>query len=224
MTDEWLRAAMPAVEQGLLASLPPPEDCDHVFSPAFVRKMRPLLRRQAHPALYALARRAAGLFLASLLGASAWLAVDTDARASFFQWVREVYQTHIVYRFAGEVVGEDLPVYRPAWVPEGYEEVATTDGMIIYCSDQTNRTADFTYGPMQEGSALYVVDTDKAIIKDVEVNGLPGEFYLSTDTTISNSLLWMDESLNQCFSISGFLTESDMLHMAESISLVKSTK
>ena len=45
-------------------------------------------------------RRVAAAFLAATVGVSVWLAVDTDARAAFVGWVRELYEHSIVYRVA----------------------------------------------------------------------------------------------------------------------------
>ncbi len=220
-TEELLRENAPLVREALLASLPDPEDCDHVFSRAFERKMRRLLRRQAHPLRYRAARRAAALFLASLLGVSAWLTVDTNARAAFFQWVREVYETHIVYRFTGEQA-EKTAVYRPGWVPEGYEEFKASANTVLY-TNKEGKLISFSYSPMQEGTPLYITDTDNVQIDTVEINEISGEFYLSMSPSLSNVLIWLDNDIEMYFHISGFLSKYDMLHMAESVFLLKST-
>lgn len=220
MNDDELRRAAIAARDAMLSSLPEPEDCEHDFSPAFEKKMRPLLRRSQHPVLYRAARQAAACFLALLVLSGVWLGVDTEARAAFFRWVREVLPTQIVYQFAGQPTA--CGVYRPAWVPEGYEEVDSWEGIVIYVNAQ-GKNLSLQYGPMQEGSALYVTDTDKTVLTSVDVNGIPGEFYLSTDPHISNSLLWLDEDAGMFFTISGFPEEDDILHMAESVYLLTST-
>lgn len=97
------------------------------------------------------------------------------------------------------------------------------DSSIGYVNEN-DQLLSFSYGPMQEGSGIAVTDTDQAVVKQVEINGISGEFYLSTDPTLSNSLIWLDETSGMFFSIGGFLDESDILHMAESIYLEESTK
>ena len=63
LTDEALRLAARQVCRAMAEALPAPEDCDHQFSPAFRRKMRPLLRRRRqHPIL----RRIAAAVLAAV--------------------------------------------------------------------------------------------------------------------------------------------------------------
>lgn len=225
LTDEMLRQAAPLARDAMLASLPEPEDCPADCSPRLRRRLDRMLRRQRHPALYRTVGQAAACFLAVLVLGGGWLAADQEARASFFQWTRQVYETQIVYRFAGE--GAKHGVYRVGWVPEGYtvwrENEASAFSTIIYVNAD-EKLLDFTYGPMQEGSGIAVTDTDQAVVKQVEINGIPGEFYLSTDPTLSNSLIWLDETSGMCFSIGGFLDEFDILHMAESIYLEESTK
>lgn len=215
LTDDMLRQAAPAVRQAMLDSLPAPDECRHLFSPVFERRMRPLLRRARHPALYRVVRQAAACLLTLLLLGGGWLAADTDARAAFLQWVREVYETQIIYRFAG-LPAERSGVYRSGWIPEGYTEFDVWDGGAVYVSGD-DRILAFEYGPMQEGSAVFVQNADKSIIKQVEVNGIPGELYLSTDPTLSNGILWIDADAGVCFTISGFLSEADILHMAKSV-------
>ena len=221
LTDQLLRQAAAETWAAMAASLPDPADCAAQPSPRFYRRMAPLLRRQRHPVFYGALRQAAACFLALLVLGGGWLTVDRDARAAFFRWAREVYQTQIVYRFMG--LPAEAGVYRPAWVPEGYAELDASDSTVVYYSE-TNGSLTFTFGPMQEGTSLYVIDTNKATLKHVEINGLPGELYLSTDPALRNALVWLDENNAMSFSISGFLNEADMLHMAESISLVNPTK
>ena len=72
----------------------------HEFSASFEKKIRKLRKRADHPYFYKTLHKAAAVILAILISGSAWLAVDTEARAAFFGWVREIYETYFVYRFA----------------------------------------------------------------------------------------------------------------------------
>ena len=225
ITDDMLRQSAAMARDAMLASLPEPEDCPADCSPRLRRQLARLLRRQRHPALYRTMGQIAACFLAVLALGGGWLAVDKEARAAFFQWSRQIYETQIVYRFAGEPVAGG--VYRLGWVPEGYTEWRVSDNpdlsFIVY-SNAEGKLLGFDYGPMQEGTALYVVETDEAVMYPVEVNGIPGEFYLYNDPEVSNTLVWLDEERGMYFSISGFLDQFDMLHMAESVYLEDSIK
>lgn len=220
LTDEMLRQAAPLARDAMLASLPEPEDCPADCSPRLRRRLDRMLRRQRHPVFYRAAGQIAACFLAVLVLGGGWLAADQEARASFFQWTRQVYETQIVYRFAGE--GAKHGVYRVGWVPEGYTVWKILDSSIGYVNEN-DQLLWFSYGSMQEGSSLYIVEADHATMYPVEINGIPGEFYVYDNDT-ANVLVWLDETSGMCFSIGGFLDEPDILHMAESIYLEESTK
>lgn len=220
ITDEMLRQAAPLARDAMLASLPEPEDCPADCSPRLRRRLDRMLRRQRHPALYRTVGQIAACFLAVLVLGGGWLEADQEARASFFQWTRQVYETQIVYRFAGEPA--EGGVYRVGWVPEGYTVWKILDSSIGYVNEN-DQLLWFSYGSMQEGSSLYIVEADHATMYPVEINGIPGEFYVYDNDT-ANVLVWLDETSGMCFSIGGFLDESDILHMAESIYLEESTK
>lgn len=220
LTEDMLRQSAAMARDAMLTSLPEPEDCPADCSPQLRRQLDRLLRRQRHPVLYRTMRQIAACFLAVLVLGGGWLTMDQEARASFFQWSRQVYESQTVFRFAGEPA--EHGVYRVGWVPAGYTEWRVLDFSIGYTNENGDILA-FSYGPMQDGAALCIVETDKAAMYPVEVNGIPGEFYLYDDPEVSNSLIWLDESIGMYFSIGGFLDEADMLHMAESIYLEEST-
>lgn len=220
VTDEMLMAAAQARE-ALLSSLPAPEECRHKFSFAFERKMRRLLKKQKTRLAYQLLQRAASIFLAALIGVSTWLAVDTEARAAFFRWCKEIYETHVVYRFSGEEPMQTA-AYRPTWLPRGYQEDSVFapiegSGSVVYKNDNGD-ILTFQYMPIQQGTVAAVVP-ETSIFKAVEINGLHGELYLESDPTKASVLAWFDDQGNLAFSISGCLPESDIMHMAGSVLL-----
>lgn len=218
--EDLLYENAPAARDALLSALPPEEECPPDFSPGFHRRLRRLTRRQRLPVLFRTLRQAAACFLALLVLGGAYLGADSQARAGFLRWGRQVYQTQIVYRFAGEA--EESGVYRPGWVPEGYTLAEAWNDTVLY-NDPSGRNLVFDYTLMQSGTALSIQDADKAIIKSADINGVSGELYLSTDASLPNVLIWLDEDAELVFGITGFLDESDMLHMAESVYLANST-
>lgn len=223
LTDDMLRQSAAAARDAMLASLPEPEDCPAACSPRLLRRLGRLLRRQRHPVLYRTMGQIAACFLAVLV-LGGWLSVDGGARAAVFRWARQVYETQTVFRFTGEPAGHG--VYRVGWVPEGYTEWRVSEGAVVtvYYVNADGEIADFSYGPMQEGTAIAITDTDQSVTKQVEINGFSGTLYLSTNPASSNVLIWLDEEQGMFFSISGLLDESDILHIAESICLEDSTK
>ena len=100
----------------------------HEFSASFEKKIRKLRKRADHPYFYKTLHKAAAVILAILISGSAWLAVDTEARAAFFGWVKEHYEMFFVYRFAGKSEEVTEPIqYQLELIPDGYSEKMTID-------------------------------------------------------------------------------------------------
>ena len=100
LTDEMLARAAKSVGETMLASLPDPEDCRHAFSPEFERSMERLIQKAKRKTrIRRCLQSIAVAALAVVIGLSAWLAVDTEARAAMVEWVRTVYEDSIVYEF-----------------------------------------------------------------------------------------------------------------------------
>ncbi|WP_367271221.1 DUF4367 domain-containing protein [uncultured Oscillibacter sp.] len=91
--------------------------------------------------------------------------------------------------------------------------------MSLYLSSGYSSTTSY----MQQGSALNIV-TEGVEVRDITVNGLEGQIFLSLDPKNDNTLTWIDPSANLQFIVDAFLNESDILHIAESVALVESTK
>lgn len=231
LSDEALKQAAASVRRAMLDSLPSPAECEHEFSPAFRDKMKKLiakyhLRRTIRKTM----QRAAMFVLAALLGVSAWLGVDAQAREAFFSWAREVYEEHIVYRFFGEPAAETLPAYRITWLPEGYEEVDAHKGKALFNAfyqkgDDIMSAFVFEYLFTQDGSYTNIMaDAANHTHKTVAVNGIQADFYQALAPEETNNLIWVDETAGVVFQFNGFLEESVMLHIAESVILTDPTK
>ena len=92
ISEEALRQAAAEASDCLVRSLDEAGIPVHNFSARFERKMRRLIRRTRHPAAYRALVRVACAFLAFLLGSGVFLAVNPEARAAFFGWVRTQYE------------------------------------------------------------------------------------------------------------------------------------
>lgn len=226
LSDEVLKQAAVSVRRAMLNALPTPGECEHEFSPAFQAKMKKLiaqfnLRRTVRKTM----QRVAAFFLAALVGISAWLAVDAEARAAVFSWMREVYEEHIVYRFFGEPTTDTLPAYRITWLPEGYEEIDVYDGDEAYNAfyqkgDDITSAFVFEYFFMQDGFYTEMqIDETSYIHKIVDINGVQADFYQALNPEETNNLIWIDENTSIVFKFNGFPEETVIVHIAKSILL-----
>ena len=227
-SENELREAARIVAEAMLDSLPAPEACHHDVSPDFLSKMAPLLvKAKRRETARRWTRRAAAALLALVIGATSWLAVDTQARAAFFSWVREVYENSVVYRFFNDTsVVDQLPDYRPSWVPDGYvqTDVIETDTVcsIIYqnITDPSDSFIfDYNLYSDNTNSAL-LTEKDEYEFQELSVNGKTAHYYHSLNDDRANDLIWIDETTAILFTLNGYLEQDVMLHIAESVILV----
>ena len=197
------------------------EPSEHDFSPEFERKMRKLVCRANYPIWYRVAQTAVCLLFAALISGCAVLAISPEAWEVFSGWVREVYETSFIYRFAGtepETTGRLL--YRPAYVPDGWRiKEASVSGALItnilYYNDVGELTA-FSYFPKGVSPAIQIVRDGSEMYKRISVNGMPAELYLDQDEGEANVLIWTDKE-GAIFCVHSALSETELVKIAESL-------
>ena len=177
-------------------------------------------------------KRVAVILLVISLAFGSLMVVSPTARATFIRWVTEWYETHITYRYVGPSAVEKMPHYVITALPDGYVEIESdrvewpTYVSVVYQheGDEDASRIYLRYIYMQQGSASNF-ETDAAEIIPVTVNGFNGQMLLAQDMSKSdNTITWIDTEHNLQFSIDARLSESGMLHMAESVALVEATK
>ena len=181
--------------------------------------------RRARPLWKNVAQKAAVILLVFSLSLGSLMAVSPTVRAAGVRWVTEWYETHIVYRYSGEQIIGEMPQYEITDLPEGYIEDERVNWpsyvSVVYQNKDTGKTIylDCTY--MQQGSASDYV-TDGVEVVPVTVNGLSGQLFLTDDWENKwNTITWIDAERNLQFEIDANVNRDVILHMAESVSLVK---
>lgn len=187
-------------------------------------------RRRARPLWKNVAQKAAVILLVFSLSLGSLMAVSPTVRAAVVRWVTEWYETHVVYRFSGEQVADEMPQYEVTDLPEGYAETERVEWpsyvSIIYqkVNDENTPWIYLQYIYMQQGASSNF-EIENADIIPVTVNGLEGQLYLTKDSEQSDSTItWIDPNENILFAVSAALGADDILHIAESVSLVKTEK
>lgn len=127
VTDELLYKYMPLAGEEILKELEQETDRTYSFSDKFDRKMKKLMRREAHPQRYAalsVAKKAAIVFVGAV---SAFMAVTMSVKAyrtKFFETIRRFGNDYAVYNYQSNTADvELLEKLVPTYIPEGYEEV-----------------------------------------------------------------------------------------------------
>ena len=228
MTDEMLRQAAWNASRMFVEALEEDYDPRAAYppSPAFRRKLRALCRRAEHPHLHAALRRAAAFLLVCLLSGGGWMARDAYAGVPR-NWVRfETEDGTINYRFLGKPDGSAFPSYRLGWIPEGFELVDENDWSDLewYNSYYENAETGEGFGfDCQFMNNIFVtgLSMDNMTYESTAVNGLPADYYETTEKDGTNNLFWFDQEHNLVFTIEGSLDRETMFQVAENVMLVE---
>ncbi len=187
-------------------------------------------QKRARPLWKNVVQKAAVILLVFSLSLGSLMAVSPTVRAAVVRWVTEWYETHVVYRFSGEQIADEMPQYEVTDLPEGYAETERVEWpsyvSIIYqnVNDENASWIYLQYIYMQQGASSNF-GIENADIIPVTVNGLEGQLYLTRDTEGADSTItWIVPDENMLFAVSAALGADDILHIAESVSLSKTEK
>lgn len=152
-----------------------------------------------------------------------WLAVDIEARAAFFGWIKEVYESYFVYRFEDDAVSNINPSsYRPTWLPSGYTEFyvdETENTVAIVYADEEGRMLKLNY-IQNPNETDWFVKTEQVEIESATINGKPAELFISKDSETANAIIWTSDD-NTAFYLSAFLSKADLIKVAESVQVIE---
>ncbi len=156
-----------------------------------------------------------------LLAGSLAYATLPPARAWVNQVIRmamEWTDTNTRFRFQGEAQGE-LGLWRPTYLPEGYEEVeAFPLGMgwdITYENDAEEQII-FTYVLMEEGG-MYNFDNEHSDYSEMEMNGQPAHLFATNTEGWPSHLVWFDETGQTSYYLMTSVPVEEVLRIAQSV-------
>lgn len=134
--------------------------------------------------------RAACFFLMIVIMGSTMLVFSVEARAAFLGWIKEVYETYIVYRFEGKTDSNPTPEeYRPTWVPTGYEEYYTdnseNDFTAIY-ANAIGQNLTFSYSK-ETTDSVWFVNNSMTSTKQTYVNEMPADILIADNIEIGSA-------------------------------------
>ena len=234
MTDQELDRIMRRV---LIDSMKLEEDVEDngpVFEPSLRhrRRMRAMLanplgwlRGRERPLWRQAVRRAAVFLVVCGMTLAGAMAFSPAARTAMVRWVVERPGNDIDYVYAGEQSPEALPQYEITALPEGFVETERNTAPSLVDVIYENESGDILYLDyiyMHQG-ALTSFNISDADVFDVTVGQLPGTFFKARTPGNMSTLRWIDQDLNLHFSVGGCFEKDVLLHIAESVSLCKTT-
>lgn len=185
-------------------------------------------RERSKPVWKKMLQKVAVILLVLSLGLGSVMFASPTVRATFIRWVTEWYETHVVFRYSGEDIQGDTPQYELGELPEGFVEDREKEfdgvGMVSrYYENGAGEVILFEYIYMQQG-AMSWFDTEKSDVIAVSVNSCDGLLIIPREEGCNSTLTWSDSENNLHFTIDAPLGQEDILHIAESVYLVETTK
>lgn len=184
------------------------------------RRQKPVWKRAA--------KMVATIALIGILSLGMLMLISPKVYAAVVNWVTEWYDTYVMYRFSGEHSESDLPEYQLSYIPEGYHH----DAEVLSTPDDYSRATSmrfmaysgdhwlfFQYGPMDSGSAMSI-ELENMFVSEISINGNPGQLYSSTTDTQSSCITWINTKNNTYFFIDGFLSDDELIRIAQSVTLI----
>lgn len=226
--EQELQQAAKRVAETMLANLPSPAECEHIFSGPFEEKLDALCRKYHRKVVARRVRqRVAAVLLAAFLTIAVWLTVDAEARERALEWVKEVYQSVIVYTFHSGETGEILGTYEAAWLPEGFtlEESERDEASSYEVYMNETKEAMFTIEcSLMDNTAMTITVQELSNVSVIDINGIQADFYGGNGGSEDKALVWVDEAANVVFHIQGNVSDEDIVHIARSLILTDPTK
>lgn len=217
--DEILAQAAAEYAEAVNKSLPDPDECTHQFSVGFERKIKNLTRRVNHPMMYRTLRGAASIFLAIMIGFSSLVAVNAEARAVVFGWIRQQYELFYEYLFDGPMDNTESAQFIPGWIPDSYSLESIMEipgGKYLTYSNATGKLIQFAY-TSEKTTSLFVKGVEYSQ-QDTVVDKKEAKLYINLDSSESNGIVWESQDGHTLFFISAYLNENELVKMAENIS------
>ncbi|WP_409969898.1 DUF4367 domain-containing protein [Bengtsoniella intestinalis] len=200
-----------------------------VTSLGFQRKMKAMLanpqrwaKRYGRPLWKRYLQTAAAVLLVCTMSLGTLMAVSPTARAAVLRWATEWYETHIVYRYAGEASSDELPQYHIGTPLGSYIEltrIVTPNLISVTYQNDDGTVLFFTYIYMADGTAWGFV-TDDMDVTAIAIDNNEGYLFIAQNAEDTNAITWVDAELNIQFTIDGFATASELQMMAESIEII----
>ena len=223
ITDEMLGQAAREYEEALLQKVSTLDQLQHTFSSRFLRKMKQLLWRKAHPGAYRALQGAACAAVLFLVSTALLFSLNTQVRAEVIGWLRESFSQHSEYHSQENPAADAQSDYMLGQIPEGYtlwQETELPQGKKYVYTDSQGRLLWFVFTDNSDAAIVAIGHLDHTYQKTT-VNGYPADLYLAPNDTETNVLVWEDPETHILFQLGGFFEEAELRQMAENIKKIK---
>ena len=222
ITDEMLRQYMPEAEERWISVIDDSmkQDARHIYSEKFQKELKKQIRlgkrSELTHGLLRFIRKAACFFLVFAAIAFIGCMSAEATRKMLIDFVQKIYSdcTDYMYNLKEGVDGE-FHLIEPDYIPEGYTESEREEifdyGIDIYYTTEDG-SKEINYFQIVADGLTVTLDTEGAIIKKKEINGIDVEYFTNKGIGFVH---WTEGTCY--YEFTGPVDVKELLKMAESI-------
>lgn len=176
VTDEWLYKYMPVVDAAIIQELESLVDTEYEFSRKFERKMKRLIKREAHPwigVVQNIMKRVAVFFI-GVIGITLIFTMSVEAyRVKFFETIKTFFEDSVFYNYFAIEDKSKFTHYVPSYIPLGYFEIdkmSSETNLSIMYENENGELITWDQMMVTETSNV-LMDTEYDSLEKVEMDG-----------------------------------------------------
>lgn len=222
VTDEWLYKYVPIVDIAIIQELENKTDTNYSFSRKFERKMKRLIKKEAHPwlgAFYTMSKRVA-IFLVCLISTALVVTMSVEAyRNKFFETIKTFLGDAYELRYETDEAPDQIEEYKePAYIPKGYQEIERVRNAnilsIVYENDDGNLIVWEQDLIVDDGN--FVIDSEYDLETSEIVNGMNVTFHIYDERYVT---AYFEESYYAYYLSADYMSVEEIKKMIESMNL-----
>ena len=186
VTDEWLYKYMPVVDAAIIQELESLVDTEYEFSRKFERKMKRLIKREAHPWIGVVKNimKRAAVFFIGVISATLIFTMSVEAyRERFFEAIKTFLEDSVLYSYFSDEKEIAFKNSEPTYVPEGYielERIESDISLIIIYENDLGEQIVWEQKLVVDGGSM-VLDSEYDSQETREIDGSIASVYLYSD-------------------------------------------
>jgi hypothetical protein len=176
ITDEWLYKYMPVVDAAIIQDLEKGVDTSYHFSKNFERKMKRLIRREAHPWMemsQKLMKKIAVFFIVVISATFIFTMSVKAYRKKFFETIKTFFEDSVLYNYFVIENDSKFTNYVPSYIPSGYfeiDKISSETNLSIMYENKNGELITWDQILATETSNV-VMDTDYDSLEKIEMDG-----------------------------------------------------
>lgn len=217
--ESFLKAAVIENSQNEIRDFPSEQELNNLVIPErYDLKMRWLIKHYRYRKNIAeslrYGKKIASIIILIMGMSFAGLLSFEEVRAACYNVIIHIYEKYVQFDFISNS-SDTIENLECTYLPEGYYLSESIEDEYRLLLTYTNDSDDIIELIVSFQNASTYVDNEHYIMSDIQINGVDGKFFESTDVGFQNSLTWHTEQGD--FILSSSLEKEIMVKIAENI-------